>query len=264
MADKDVKGREWYQKEKTAEKYEEIRFSKGGQIINTGEKQALLDILGNIEGKKILELACGTGRVSVGFSKRKNDVVGIDVSWPMLKRARIRKRINNSELEHSDFEDSIKNLENLDSRPMEYKNSETGKINLVRGDAASLPFIDSSFDVTIAVRFFHLVDNPEIYLKEASRVSSTIVFDTFNRKSARVLYNRFLPMGSSLYSKKEVEEFVDKAGLKIIDRKDDFFFPFGFYRNIPKQIAKPIRNLDKSIQKDGSFCSVSYWKVGKK
>ncbi len=265
MSDKDIKGREWYQKEKTAEKYEEIRFSKGGQIINNGEKKSLFDVLGNIEGKKILEIACGTGRVSVEFSKRQNDVVGIDVSWPMLKRAKKRKRIYSSEKDQIYLQDNIENLEQLDfSGSEENLKNKNGKINLVRGDAASLPFLDSSFDVTIAVRFFHLVDNPEIYLKEAARVSSTIVFDTFNTKSARLLYNRFLPMGSSLYSKKEVQNFVNKAGLEIIDRKEDFLFPFGFYRNIPKQIAKPIRRLDESIQKHGYLCSVSYWKVGKK
>ncbi|MDY6780189.1 MAG: SAM-dependent methyltransferase, partial [Halobacteria archaeon] len=73
--------------------------------------------------------------------------------------------------------------------------------------------------------------------------------------------NRFLPMGSHLYDDDEVEEFLDDAGLSLVDRRDDFFFPFGVYRLTPEPVAEGIREFDDRLQsKVGKeLCSVSYW-----
>jgi len=43
-----------------------------------------------IEGKKMLELACGTGTCSIYFAKRGYNVKGLDISAPMLEIARKR------------------------------------------------------------------------------------------------------------------------------------------------------------------------------
>ena len=59
-----VKGREWYQADAVAEAYENKRFSGGGRLIDRREKRAVLEAMAPVEGKRILEIACGTGRFS--------------------------------------------------------------------------------------------------------------------------------------------------------------------------------------------------------
>ena len=64
-----VKGQEWYQQETVAEDYEDKRFSRGGgRLTDRLEKAAVLDALAPVSDKRVLEIACGTGR-SVGFRK---------------------------------------------------------------------------------------------------------------------------------------------------------------------------------------------------
>ena len=74
-------------------------------------------------GGTVLELGCGTGRVSVPVAKVSNHLVGIDRSAGMLERA--RRRFRRAKLMHS--------------------------AKLVQGDIRSLPFAGSKpFDLVIA------------------------------------------------------------------------------------------------------------------
>lgn len=231
-----MKGREWYQEDETAEEYDEWRFSRGGELVDEGEKEALFDLVGDIEGDRILEVACGTGRFAVELSESGAEVTGVDISKPMLMKGVGKAR-------------------------------ERGLgVEFMRGDAKQLPFPDDTFDLVLGMRFFHLIDEPAAYLREMARVSKgRVVFDTFNRGSARVVYNRFLPMGSRLYSKEDVREVVEEAGVELIERRDDFVVPFGLYRAIPKTLAKGFRSIDDAAQSVGGekLSSVTYWMVEK-
>lgn len=227
-----MKGRHWYQEGDTAEEYDDWRFSRGGELVDRGEKQALFNLLGDIEDESVLEIACGTGRFALEFTERGADVVGVDISEPMIRKAVEKAKQRNI---HVDF---------------------------IRSDANNLPFPDDTFDVVVAMRFFHLVDTPSEYLEEMARVSRrAVLFDTFSQPSARVVYNRFLPMGSRLYSDSEVRRFVSDAGLELIDYRSDFVFPFGLYRVTPTPIAEGIRGVDDTLRDTAAekFSSVSYW-----
>ncbi|GAB7018358.1 class I SAM-dependent methyltransferase [Halostagnicola bangensis] len=230
-----MKGQEWYQADDVAEEYDDKRFSQGGELIDQREKEAVLEAITPLEDKDVLEIACGTGRFTVMLAAQGANVVGLDISAAMLQRGRQKaKQANVSE-----------NLEFL------------------RGDAGRLPFPDDHFDTVIAMRFFHLADDPEGFLREMRRVSrDQIVFDTFNRFSSRSIYNWALPMGSRLYSKSEVSVLLAKTELKLEDVEDDFIVPYGFYRSIPNALASPIRSLDTMIgglALTDHLASVSYW-----
>jgi ubiquinone/menaquinone biosynthesis C-methylase UbiE len=231
-----VKGREWYQEDETAEEYDEWRFSRGGELVDEGEKAALFDLVDDIGGDRILEVACGTGRFAVELAESGAEVTGVDISKPMLMKGVGKAR-------------------------------ERGLgVEFMRGDAKQLPFPDDSFDLVLGMRFFHLIDEPAAYLREMARVSEgRVVFDTFNRGSARVVYNRFLPMGSRLYSEEDVRGVVEEAGVELIERRDDFVVPFGLYRAIPKTLAKGFRSIDDAAQSVGGekLSSVTYWMVEK-
>ncbi|ELY60790.1 class I SAM-dependent methyltransferase [Natronolimnohabitans innermongolicus] len=230
-----MKGQEWYQADDVAEEYDDKRFSQGGQLIDRREKEAVLEAIMPVEDRNILEIACGTGRFTVMLAEQGADVVGLDISAAMLQQG--RKKAQNADLD--------------------------GTLEFLRGDAGRLPFPDDHFDTVIAMRFFHLADDPEAFLKEMRRVSrDQIVFDTFNRFSARSVYNWALPMGSRLYSRSEIAILLAKTELTLVDVEDDFIVPYGLYRSIPNGLASPIRKLDTAIGKlpvTDHLASVSYW-----
>ena len=230
-----VKGQEWYQADDVAEEYDEKRFSQGGRLIDRREKRAVLDAIGPVEDKQILEIACGTGRFTSMLAERGAEIIGLDISGPMLQQGRERAQA-------AGVADSL-----------EY----------MRGDAGRLPFPDDHFDVVFAMRFFHLADTPEEFLAEMCRVSKDqIFFDTFKQYSARTLYNWALPMGSRLYSTGEVRELLDAVGLTLVSAEHDWIFPYGLYRGIPNRIASGLRWIDGGIRRlpAGRFlATVSYW-----
>ena len=230
-----VKGQEWYQADDVAEAYEDKRFSRGGQLIDEREKSAVLDAIGPVADQKILEIACGTGRFTAMLAERGADVIGLDISAAMLRQGREKAQTVG-------VDDALE---------------------LMRGDAARLPFPDDHFDTVFAMRFFHLADTPAEYLAEMRRVSrDQIFFDTFNRFSTRSLYNWALPMGSRLYSSDEVTSLLAEAKLELTHVEHDWIFPYGFYRKVPNGIASAFRTVDRKLGATGVgdvFASVSYW-----
>ncbi|MGM0371949.1 MAG: class I SAM-dependent methyltransferase, partial [Halobacteriota archaeon] len=75
-----MKGQEFYQADAVAEAYEDKRFSRGGRLIDRREKEAVLEALSPLADRRILEIACGTGRFTVMLAERDADIVGLDIS----------------------------------------------------------------------------------------------------------------------------------------------------------------------------------------
>jgi SAM-dependent methyltransferase len=73
-------------------------------------------------GGRVLELGCGTGRISLPLARAGVDLVGIDRSGPMLDRARTRVR----------------------------RAKLTDRVQLVRGDIRSVPFDGPRFAMVMA------------------------------------------------------------------------------------------------------------------
>ena len=230
-----MKGKEWYQADDVAEEYDDKRFSRGGRLIDHREKEAVLDALQPLDGKRVLEVACGTGRFTVMLAERGAEVTALDISSAMMVQGREKAR----------------------------RAGVADRIEFLRADAARLPFPDDYFDAVMAMRFFHLADTPAKFLAEMARVTKDLVFfDTFNDFSSRVAYNWLLPMGSHLYSRSDVERLLDDAGLRLDGEAHDFVLPYGFYRNLPDAVAREFRALDNSVGDTSmgeKLSSVSYW-----
>lgn len=92
-------------------------------------------------GGRILEVGVGTG-MSLPYYARTNNICGVDISEPMLRKA--RKRV--AEL-------GLTNIEGLWEM-----------------DAGNMSFPDSSFDVVVAQHVVTTVENPEATLDELARV----------------------------------------------------------------------------------------------
>lgn len=230
-----MKGQEWYREPTVAAEYEAKRFSRGGRLIDRREKAAVLDGLGSVEDRTILDIAAGTGRFSVAMADRGADVISVDISEAMLGRARTKAR----------------------------SDTHRGTLEFLLGDASSLPFGDDAVDAVVAMRFFHLADDPVRFLSELRRVATDrIVFDTFRRYSARSLYTWALPMGSRLASPREVVGWLDDADLRLDRAEHDWLLPYGFYRSIPLALARAVRPADaRLVDLPGlnRLATVSYW-----
>ena len=230
-----MKGQEWYQEHDIAEAYDDKRFSRGGRFIDRREKEAVVEALSPVGEKRILEVACGTGRFTAMLADRGADIVGVDISEAMLEQGRRKARAVGVD----------------------------GSIEFVQADGGRLPFPDDHFDSVFAMRFFHLAPDPQEFMTELCRVSGgQVFFDTFKRYSARSIYSWALPMGSRLYSEREVRELLVGAGLELADAGHDFFVPYGFYRQVPGWVAGPFRALDTAVVRSSvgnRLASVSYW-----
>ena len=141
----------------------------------------------------------------------------------------------------------------------------SGDLTFLHADAGNLPFEDSSFDIILAMRFFHLTPIPMYFFLEMLRVArEKIIFDTFNKYSARSFYNWLLPMGSTLHDRSYIFRLLSSVDMTIEDSHQDFIFPYGIYRNLPLSIAKPIRSIDSSAVSTSigqRVSTVSYWSV---
>jgi phosphatidylethanolamine/phosphatidyl-N-methylethanolamine N-methyltransferase len=111
-------------------------FERGRKIAITAAERAC-----DVTGGRILEVGVGTG-ASLPDYARKNRLVGVDISEPMLRKAQERVA-----------EHGLRNVEALAVM-----------------DAAHLGFPDASFDVVVAQYVITAVPDPEATLDEFARV----------------------------------------------------------------------------------------------
>ncbi|MGW1341056.1 class I SAM-dependent methyltransferase [Kribbella sp. NPDC002412] len=75
----------------TAARYDEVAdyYASGWtDDLTDPVTTALFDLLGDVDGKRVLDVACGHGRISRGLARRGGSVVGVDLSTAMLGKAR--------------------------------------------------------------------------------------------------------------------------------------------------------------------------------
>src|SRR5436190_13728409 len=110
-----------------------------GKVFERG-RRACIEAAEKVGGR-ILEVGVGTG-ISLPYYSRTSRIVGLDISEPMLRKARQRVA------EHK--------LDNVEA--------------LAVMDAAKLALPDASFDVVVAQYVITTVPNPEATLDEFARV----------------------------------------------------------------------------------------------
>jgi ubiquinone/menaquinone biosynthesis C-methylase UbiE len=158
------------------------------------EVQTILKLHRGLETNRLLDLACGTGVFTRPLAKRAlGMVVGLDLSWPMLRQARRllqRDGLNN--------------------------------VVLVHGTAFRLPFIGAAFHHVNCCGALHLFDQPDLALKEIKRVlhpTGHLSVQTMIRPEyfggAAFLLERFIRFG--FFNENELRERIRLQGLKIIE-----------------------------------------------
>lgn len=109
------------------------------EACTSPENRQIMKWLGDVKGKKVLELGCGLGEASVYLAKKGAKVTATDLSGGMLKVA-----------------------EKVAQKHQTY-------IDTVKCSADSIPFEENSFDIVYAANILHHVDL-EAVMRESSRV----------------------------------------------------------------------------------------------
>ncbi len=126
------------------------------EVFTTPAAAKLANFAGVAAGQRLLDVGCGTGVVAITAARRGAKVGGLDLSPVLIARAR----------EHA-------GLVNLD-------------VDFKDGDAESLPYGDSEFDVVLS-QFGHMfAPRPDVTIAEMLRVlkpGGTIAFSTGRRIS---------------------------------------------------------------------------------
>lgn len=123
------------------------RYDRMGAVLSFGQdprwRRALLDAVDPGPGQRVLDVACGTGLVTMGLARRDCAVTGLDQSEAMLDGARA-KLARHPEL--------------------------SGQVTLVSGQAERLPFADASFDALTFTYLLRYVDDRAATMRELARV----------------------------------------------------------------------------------------------
>jgi ubiquinone/menaquinone biosynthesis C-methylase UbiE len=203
-----------------AENYEKERFfGEGGKYADCVERLAIHDMIADRKGR-ILDLACGTGRMVKDIEMNGRDFVGVDLSLEMLLQAK----------------------GNIDAP-------------LLQGDVFGLPFGNASFDIVVASRLLYFIDNPATFFDEVNRVlkeGGIFVFNTCNRYSTRGILNllfRFISRdhGIRLTTYKELKNNLTSCGYEVLNARRAFSLPLNSYRLYPPGVLKIVQYFDRMV-----------------
>lgn len=107
---------------------ERLRFADDDYLDHETWIRPALDTLGDVRGRRVLDLGCGHGMAAVVLARRGAHVIGCDLSAGYLREARDRANANQSD------------------------------VYWVKADAQRLPFPDRSFDAVWGNAVLHHLD----------------------------------------------------------------------------------------------------------
>ncbi len=136
------------------EKYEQWFQTPIGRLVEKYEKGLILEMLQPGPGEKILDAGCGNGVFTRHLLATGAQVVGLEISLPMLRRAE----------------------EKLAAYPF----------RSIQGDILHLPFPDNRFDKFVSITAIEFIGDARVAVMEAFRVTrpgGVIVVATLNSLS---------------------------------------------------------------------------------
>jgi SAM-dependent methyltransferase len=120
--------------------YAAWRSSEIGEVTERFERQLILELIGKVNDRSVLDIGCGDGDLAVALWQQGAKVVGIDVSAAMIAAAEARAKQNGAE------------------------------VTFHLAMAEHLPFPPERFDVVVAVTILCFVENPAAIFREIARV----------------------------------------------------------------------------------------------
>ncbi len=160
-------------------------------FLDSFERDVVMKLLGNLSGKKVLDLGCGTGRLIGHLLELGATVVACDVSEEMMKIA--KRKFN--------------------------------RVEFFLADAEELPFENSSFDLVIASFLVVHLQNPSFAFKEVYRVlkpDGVFILTNINQRKAPKLKagNEEIVIQSFYHRPEKIIEDLEESLFKI--EKEEF------------------------------------------
>jgi len=200
-----------------ADKYDEWYDSEDGKPLYLSELECLRSLIGDPQ-KPILEIGVGTGRFAMHF----HDVIGVDISLNMLKKAKERG------------------------------------VKVIYANGEKLPFENKKFGCILLVVTLCFLDNPIKVLQEAKRVlkdSGILVIGIIPKESPwGKFYQNKKIQGHPFYS---IAKFYSLEDVKFLLQKTGFFIKTIKSTLFQSPTTKPYK-IEKSIygysKKAGFIC----------
>jgi ubiquinone biosynthesis O-methyltransferase len=122
------------------EVYAAWRASAIGAITERLERKLILELVGDVSGRRILDVGCGDGELALELCRRGAAVTGVDASAAMIDAAQARAKKQNADI--------------------------TFRVAL----AEHLPFPNGQFDVVMAVTILCFVEDAATVFREIARI----------------------------------------------------------------------------------------------
>ncbi|MBS4534315.1 methyltransferase domain-containing protein [Clostridium sp. D2Q-14] len=139
-----------------AKTYDSWYDTKLGEFVDEIERKCAFNLFLPFEGKRILDIGCGTGNYSIRLAKLGYEVVGIDISDEMLDIAKEKAKGKKLDIEFYNM------------------------------DIYDLKFDDNEFDGAFSMAAFEFVEDTEKALDEIFRVIKSegqVLIGTINKDS---------------------------------------------------------------------------------
>lgn len=187
------------------ESYALWRASSLGLITDELEHRLMLQLMGEIAGRRILDVGCGDGALACATALRGAKVSGIDPDPAMLAAARSRADMMGV------------------------------KATFLEGRVERLPFPDASFDVLVAVTVLCFVPDAAVALREMARVlvpGGRLVLGELGRWNLWSASRRIRGwLGSATWrsarfrTASELRALAEQAGLSVTTVRGAIYYP---------------------------------------
>jgi ubiquinone/menaquinone biosynthesis C-methylase UbiE len=196
-----------------AEGFDEARFGGPiGQLLLEDQERVLLAFLGDVAGRRILDLGTGTGRAAMALARRGALVTAVDASSEMLTVA--RRRTAGAGL----------------------------LIEFQEGDAQALPFPDRAFDMAVCFRLLMHVPEWQRAIHELCRVAGArVVLDypsATSSASVQAVWRRIAAtLGSAVeayrvFTHGEIARELKRHGFAITATHRQFVLPIALHKRL--------------------------------
>jgi ubiquinone biosynthesis O-methyltransferase len=185
--------------------YARWRASEIGATTERLERELILELVGDVGGRRVLDVGCGDGELALALVKRGAIVTGIDASIAMIDAAQDRAKQHNAD------------------------------IAFQVATAEQLPFPPGRFDVVTAITILCFVDDAAPVFREIARVlrpGGRLVIGELGKWSTWAAGRRIRAwLGSRLWRRgrfrtaNELRALAEQAGLVVMGVRGAIYYP---------------------------------------